>query len=103
ALAVLGGEALERRRDLPGVQRAFDGVVARVGLEVRVRGGKPRADGAAALDVDDRVARDPVEPGAEARARRIESVGVPPHPREDVLDDLLGELAVAEAVDGEAV
>src|SRR5207237_5040623 len=29
--------------------------------------------------------------------------GVPPHAREDVLDDLLRELAVAEAVDGEAV
>src|SRR5207245_6228666 len=102
-LPVRGSQPGGRRRDLPAEAGPLDRLVARLGVEIRRLRREGGPDRGAALGVDDRVARDPVEPGAEAGARRIEAVGVPPDAREDVLDDLLRELAVAEAVDGEAV
>ena len=102
-LAVLGREALERRCYLPAEQRALDRLLADALVELARLDREGRAHGAAALQVDDRVARDPVEPGAEAGARVVVGVRVAPDAREDVLDELLGEPAVAEGIEGEPV
>src|SRR2546430_15194388 len=97
---MLGREALERRCYLPAEQRALDRLLADALVELARLDREGRAHGAAALQVDDRVARDPVEPGAEAGARVGAGVRVGPDARGDALDYLRGEPAVAQGLAG---
>ena len=102
-LAVLGGEALERGGHLPAEHRLLDR--RRVGLLLadRLAQREPWAHRGPPARVDDRVARDLVEPRADAGAVGIVGLAVPPGAQEDLLHDLLGHTAFVERVEREAV
>src|SRR2546423_8701126 len=99
-LAVLRRQAPQGRRHLPAKEGALDRLLPNTLVELTGLDREARADGATALEVDDGVAGDAVEPGPEAGARVVEGVGVSPDAGEDVLHEPLGEAAGAEGVEG---
>src|SRR6185503_4497840 len=101
-LPVLGGQALERGRDLPTEHGLLDRIAAAGGLEQRL---VPRCErrprGGAPAHVDDRVPGDLVEPRPHAAPPRVVAVGVAPGAREDLLHDLLSGPALPQRVERE--
>ena len=100
--ALVLGQRLERPVDAPGIP-------GRLGLLVGRRAGRHElgrigdgGEGAPALHVDDRVARDRVEPGATRPARSVVARGRAPDGREHLLHRVLGPAAIAEATEGES-
>src|SRR4051812_33768605 len=100
---MFGRELLERAGDLPPQHRAFDRESLGILLIARLVQSQRGAHGGPPAHVDDRVARDLVEPGPDAAARRVVGLGMPPGTREDLLYDLLGCPPVPESVEREAV
>ena len=98
-----GVSLLERAGDLPAEHRALDREPFGVLLVARLVQRERRAHRGAPARVDDRVARDLVQPRPHAAARRVVGLGVPPGAREDLLHDLLGRPPLAERVQREAV
>src|SRR4051794_15787197 len=100
---MFGRELVERRGDLPPQHRSFDRKTLGVLLVARLVQSQRGTHGGTPTRVDDRVPGDLVEPRADAAARGVVGLGVPPGAREDLLHDLLGAAAVAQRVEREAV